>query len=72
MDSIMCGIDRWNTGEHDSRSAPFEAKTYAPIHAESLGFLEAWMEEYDMLTGIAQQSTGGSWYTGGAGTDEDI
>ncbi|KAJ6489419.1 hypothetical protein DFH09DRAFT_376327 [Mycena vulgaris] len=46
MDSIMCGIDRWNTGEHNPRSAPFDAKTYAPIHAESIRFLDAWMGEY--------------------------
>ncbi|KAJ7496738.1 hypothetical protein FB451DRAFT_1208642, partial [Mycena latifolia] len=47
MDAVVCGIDRWKTGEYDSRSAPFEAKTYAPVHRDSMAFLKTWILEYE-------------------------
>ncbi|KAJ7508691.1 hypothetical protein B0H11DRAFT_1966301 [Mycena galericulata] len=46
MDAVMCGIDRWKTGVHDTRAVPFDTRTYGPIHVDTLTFLAAWVDEY--------------------------
>ncbi|KAJ6527331.1 hypothetical protein DFH09DRAFT_1414328 [Mycena vulgaris] len=44
MDSVVCGIDRWKTGEH--QSVDFDAEGYLPVHKNSMEFLDAWLVEY--------------------------
>ncbi|KAJ7110338.1 hypothetical protein C8R43DRAFT_1160175 [Mycena crocata] len=46
MDAVSCGIDRWKTGEYCTKSAPFEAKTYGPVHDDCRLFLNSWVAEY--------------------------
>ncbi|KAJ7082674.1 hypothetical protein B0H15DRAFT_803122 [Mycena belliarum] len=48
MDAVVCAIDRWKTGRYSCRSAPFEAKTYAAIHQDTMVFLEKWLLEYKL------------------------
>ncbi|KAJ7699002.1 hypothetical protein B0H17DRAFT_1049912 [Mycena rosella] len=44
MDAVICGIDRWQTGEH--QTIDFDAEAYLPIHENSMAFLEDWLAEY--------------------------
>ncbi|KAJ7688631.1 hypothetical protein B0H17DRAFT_1068193, partial [Mycena rosella] len=44
MDAVICGIDRWQTGEHET--IDFDAEAYLPIHENSMAFLEDWLAEY--------------------------
>ncbi|KAJ7114265.1 hypothetical protein C8R44DRAFT_795374 [Mycena epipterygia] len=48
LNAVMCGIDRWKTGEYTSKRVPFDRKTYADVYKESLGFLSAWISEYQL------------------------
>ncbi|KAJ7755300.1 hypothetical protein DFH07DRAFT_1028195 [Mycena maculata] len=44
MDAIICGINRWKTGEHVVIN--FSAEVYTPVHEDCMKFLEAWVKEY--------------------------
>ncbi|KAJ7649034.1 hypothetical protein DFH06DRAFT_1135291 [Mycena polygramma] len=45
MDAIVCGIDRWKTGEWEM--VKFEAEVYRPIHQQSMIFIGKWIAEFD-------------------------
>ncbi|KAJ6456240.1 hypothetical protein C8R47DRAFT_1165622 [Mycena vitilis] len=45
MDAIVCGIDRWKTGEWEM--VAFEAEVYRPIHRQSMIFIGKWIAEFD-------------------------
>ncbi|KAF7378420.1 hypothetical protein MSAN_00268600 [Mycena sanguinolenta] len=44
MDAIVCGIDRWKSGRHEM--VAFDAEVYRPVHAQSMAFLNKWVDEY--------------------------
>ncbi|KAJ7467960.1 hypothetical protein FB451DRAFT_1257596 [Mycena latifolia] len=44
MDAVVCGIDRWKTGQHTG--VDFDAEVYAPVHQDSMNFLDAWLAEF--------------------------
>ncbi|KAJ6572986.1 hypothetical protein B0H10DRAFT_2237290 [Mycena sp. CBHHK59/15] len=64
MSAIVCGIDRWKTGQHKVKGVGFEAEAYRGIYEESLQFIDTWS---DLAEKIGQETVG---YTNGAGTTQ--
>ncbi|KAJ7160814.1 hypothetical protein C8R46DRAFT_354738 [Mycena filopes] len=45
MDAVVCAIDRWKTGEH--QTVAFTAEVYAPFHRTTMEFLAKWYNEFE-------------------------
>ncbi|KAJ6566641.1 hypothetical protein B0H19DRAFT_1257838 [Mycena capillaripes] len=46
MSAIVCGINRWKTGQHKVKGVGFEAEAYRGIYEESLQFIDTWVREF--------------------------